>query len=342
MGTTFLNLHIRTDEEELIRRDGGCHKENGEDAGNRIYRIAAADKDGVIDFSHISCFRVVNDQFVKVHEYRYPPEIFSEDCVWLFMNYDNELIFAVESGEEISWEEYEPILREMKRIPEDMLLEHKKKPEIIPCFGEMAVSGDYGYWFVLEHLEKIDWRASGYRFAQRKVTAAYAYEKKKYEFYNDHFLLSGSRIIFARFSRTYDAGQERILDVRFFDLELKLLRHVEIPLKEDLPFSFTYMYDEEGDILYLSNIAVKLKTQEIFCPYPDNINICTVLPCRDSRKNIYVADKHCVYVLSPEYQLLSRHKFKGFLQDCYVNKGGCLCFITVSGMAEKPEHVKKG
>lgn len=100
------------------------------------------------------------------------------------------------------------------------------------------------------------------------------------------------------------------------------------------------VYSPEWDRLYFNSSFVDLRKHE-WNSYPKKID-GYVLPSLDGRGNIYIAGSHTLYILSPDMNLLSYHRFKGYEVNYYLNQAGNMCLITYDDYTGAWTTAKKG
>ena len=134
---------------------------------------------------------------------------------------------------------------------------------------------------------------------------------------------------------------EKVIDVRSFDRELKLMRKEQVAVDVELPYPLYYCYDSELDTLFLGRLSVNLKTHKIV-KCSAKIKDGHVLNCMDHKKHVFMLTGHSLYVLSPDMKLRSHHMLKGTLKYYYTNSRGNLCLITGCDPAENVRQLKAG
>ena len=189
-------------------------------------------------------------------------------------------------------------------------------------------------------MEKIDLANSGYSFEERKIVAEYHYDREDgyyWEPYTPICVLDDMIVVMLVRGKPHSSWEA--INVRFFDMNLNLLREEQIPAEKKLPYSRCFCYDRELDTIFLSRMAVNLGTHEIVT-CPAKMKDGHVLSCLDGRKNVYILSGHSLYVLSADMKLLSHHMLKGTLMYHYMNAKGNLCLITGSGDAKRASQLK--
>ena len=334
-------------------QDNGSDKDLFEDRRDRLVRISLLNSDGSRNFSQITYFQELDGRFVKVYEYKYPEEIFTQNDFWLRMSYMAHWfrIVDIEGGHAfgkttfddrpISWRQWAPIFSEDRKIPPSRKQDISHLPEWRQTSAhEYTYSGGYYYRHSYGVVEKIDPLNSGYRFEERKIVAEYHYDREDgYYWEPETPLCVIDDMIVVMLIRGKPHSLWRAINVRFFDLNLKLLREEQILVKGKLPPSRYFCYDRELDTIFLNRMAVNLGTHEIVT-CPTKLKEGSLLDCLDGRKNVYMLSGHSLYVLSADMKLLSHHTLKGSLMNYYKNARGNLCLITGSGGAERASQLK--
>lgn len=134
----------------------------------------------------------------------------------------------------------------------------------------------------------------------------------------------------------------RLLDVRFFDGDLNLLRRKRIQVNpEAFQTLGMYAYGAEQDCLYFASRCVELKTHQCR-PYPCWCEGECAFCQGQQRKYI-----HCGWAFplchgAMDRSLLSQHRFKGAGIYYYVNRKGNLCFITSDDETCQWNKARKG
>ena len=327
-------------------QDSDCDKDIFEDHQDRVLRITLLNSDGSCDFSRITCFQELDGRFVKVHEYRYAKEAFAEDDMYLWMDYENKWIHTVNvegsNGSEISWSRRAPVIERDRKIPQEQKKDTAHLPEWLSFSTRYTKAGGYYYCHNYGSLEKIDPVNSGRTFYERKILAEYHYEEEDGYYWEcaTPLCVMDDMIVVMRIQGK-PLSSWRAINVRFFDLNLNLLREEQIPMEERLPQSNCFCYDRELDTIFLGRMSINLKTHNIVtCPV--KIKEGGVLACLDERKNVYMISGHSLYVLSADMKLLSHHTIKGSLMNYYKNAKGNLRLITGSYFVEKASQLKAG
>lgn len=325
-------------------QDSDCDKDIFEDHQDRVLRISLLNSDGNCDFSRITCFQELDGRFVKVHEYQYAKEAFAKDDMYLWMDYENGWIHTVNvegsNGSEISWNRWAPVIERDRKIPQEQKQDIAHLPEWLSFSTRHTKAGGYYYRHDYGSLEKIDPVNSGRTFYERKILAEYHYEEKDGYFWecSTPLCVMDDMIVVMRIQRK-PLSSWKAINVRFLDLNLKLLREEQIPTEERLPQSDCFCYDKELDTIFLGRMSINLKTHNIVtCPV--KIKEGGVLACLDERKNVYMKSGNSLYVLSADMRLLSHHTIKGSLIKYYKNAKGNLCLITGSYFVEKASQLK--
>lgn len=330
-------------------QDSHSRKDIFEDHQDRVLRVSLLNSDGNYDFSRITCFQELDGRFVKVHEYQYAEEAFTKKDMRIWMDYEHYEFFDIDVegfclGAYIDWDQWEPIFAQDRKIPLEQKQNCAHLPEWLSYPMTYISAGGYDYRHLHGLLEKIDEKHSGHRFDERKILAEYHYEEDNDYWWQDSstpLCVVDDMIVVMRIRWKRPVSVEKAVDVRFFDRDLKLIRKEQVAVDEKLPNFLHYCYDKELDTLFLSTMAINLKTHKI-TPCSAQIKAKYVLTCLDDRKNVYMLSGHSLYVLSSDMKLLSHHMIKGTLMDYYKNARGNLCLITGSDIAEKASQLRAG
>lgn len=336
------NLILRDEILGMDIQDTYNQKDALEDTRNRVIRISLADDNGNYDFSRITCFQELNGHFVKVHEYQYPKEIFTKYDMFLCLDYEHQQcsIYDFEAygyTPHPSWNQWEPIIAQERKIPLDQKPNSCHLPEWLSLPYNHIIVGGYDYRYTYGPLEKIDIENSGLKYNERKIVAEYHYEEES-DLWHPSFCVVNDLLVIKRI-RSKFRSPDKLIDVRFFDFNLNLLRQEQIAVEGKLPDSSYFCYDQELDTIFFGKMAINLKTYDIVtCSL--KIKEGDVLTCLDERKNVYMLSGHSLYVLSAEMKLLSHHLIKGRLLYYYKNANGNMCLITGCDFIERYHQLK--
>ena len=318
------------------------------DRHNRILRISLLNNDGTYDFSRITCFQELDGHFVKVHEYQYPGDVFSTNDMRIWMDYEYHTFHTTDRegfnlGDDTIWFQWEPVISQDRRVPNKQLRDFAHLPEWSPATMGCRNRRGYDFHYLNGILKKIDAMNSGPKFSRWKVVAEYRYEEDINFWWDDSTAspcIADDMIVVMRVQRNRQTA-EKVIDVRFFDRDLKLMRKEQIAVDVELPYPLYYCYDSELDTLFLGRLSVNLKTHEIV-KCSAKIKDGYVLNCMDRKKHVFMLTGHSLYVLSPDMKLLSHHMLKGTLKYYYTNSRGNLCMITGCDPAENVRQLKSG
>ena len=324
--------------------------DNYMDRHNRILRISLLSDDGSYDFSRITCFQELDGHFVKVHEYQYPRGVFSANDMCIWMDYEYHTFHTTDRegcslGDDTIWFQWEPVIARSRRVPHKQLQNFAHLPEwsnVAAAMGCKNIWG-YDYRYINGVLEKIDAMNSSHKFSERKLIARYCYEEDRTFWWIDSsasLCIADDMIVVVRIQRER-LTNGKVIDVRFFDRDLKLMRKEQIAVDAELPYPFYYCYDSELDTLFLGRMSVNLKTRKIV-KCSAKIKDGYVLTCMDREKHVFMLTGHSLYVLSQDMKLLSHHMLKGTLEYYYTNARGNLCLITGCDPAENVRQLKTG
>lgn len=322
-------------------------REEYEDAKDRIIRVSVRNELGGFEFSKVQCFQVTGEGFKPVHCYQYPKEIFTERDFRLDIMYCFGEIFVTDFEEDVEhpdWGQYEPIVAKLRKVPEEVCRPPQEEVQLYRLRGNTIAIGDYEYYYLYGKLKKRLGNTWDEGVRMRNVVTEYQYKKADVYYWSDALLpplVSGEQLIVVRQMKCYPQYEvpiKRAIDVRFFDLDLQLVRQEVIPVDLELPLHFSYCYDETTDTLFFGRASLNLSTgqvQELECEIDG-----MMLGCLDGDKNIYVVKGKTLYVLDNEMCILSKHRFKGTGLYYFINAKGNFCLVTESDFVERPEDLK--
>lgn len=338
----------------LIQEISGLFQ--GLDERKGILKLVYPDETGKLLYGHIHCLEICNDGIWEVHDFHYPEDIFDEDSVELFINYEGSSVCIYNNrgySKRYSLHDCEEELTALMEIPKDKRRRKDGVPRVVPIhthIGHVIDQGRYEYfrwnrskWNKKDELRKVDLETSGKTFLEKDIIAVYEYENmpafnKAYRDCGRGIpILTKDGVADIRLQFMKESGNT-ICDVRFFDKDLKIKRRVKIDLMEDKSRYFgsvVYTYCEETDCVYLGNKKINLKTHEITTGI-EELKEASKIFMYFNAENVgflYAVRGSYVYVFDLEMNLLSCHRLKGEIICFYMTEKGTVHLITAGSKA---------